>query len=281
MTLVAPLDSASSWLTWSNVVYVGGAVLTLAAAMHVLYEKRAFASGKRKEESFLSEAMVILAATVSLIGTIGAIHFSNVVAKLKDDDLAHFKQTSDLSIAGLNQQAESAKKETAQLFGQNQQLAIDLSKEQTIARNAEANLRKQNEETSRFTHALAVQQQTMATQVHTSPELSADQVNAIANALMPFGGQEVIMHRTEDTVVGRLGSSLAQAFIKAHIQFPHYSIDMGQLYQGITVAVHADKGHPPLADVLLNALRQQGIIATPVALDTVPEGKVAIFLGPQ
>jgi hypothetical protein len=186
-----------------------------------------------------------------------------------------------LSIAGLNQQTESAKKETAQLFGQNQQLAIDLSKEQTIARKAEAGLQKQNEETSRYSHALAVQQQTIAQQIHTSPELTTAQVEAIANALTPFGGQEVIMHRTEDTVVGRLGASIATAFNTAHIKIPSYSIDMGQLYQGVTIAVHADKGHPPLADVLLNALRQQGIVVTPVSLDTVPEGRVALFLGPQ
>jgi hypothetical protein len=288
MIAVAPLDSASSWLTWSNVVYVGGAVLTLTAAMHVLYEKRAFASGKRKTESFLSEAMVIAAAFVSLLGTIGAIHFGNVVSKLKDDDLAQYKKAADIKIAQseaeskiASQKSEEARLKTEQTSAENSQLRLDVSKEQRQARKSEAQLAKQNETTSRFTHALAVQQQTMAEQMHASPELTASQVEAVAALLKPFAGQEVIIHSTADTVVGRLGRGITAAFNQAHIQFPQYSIDMGQLYKGISVVVHAEQGHPPLADALVIALRQQGIPVDAVSLDSVPVGKVAIYLGPQ
>lgn len=94
-------------------------------------------------------------------------------------------------------------------------------------------------------------------------------------------GQEVIIHTTSDTVVGRLAANIAAAFRQAHIQFPEYSTDFGALYKGISVVVHANEGHPPLADALIKALRQQGIRVNPVALDSVPDGKVAIYLGPQ
>lgn len=278
--MVAPLDSASSWLTWSNVVYVGGAVLTLAAAMHVLYEKRAVIAGRRTKESFISEALVILAATVSLAGTIGAIHFGNVVSKLKDDELAMYKKAADLRLAELATEAEQAKKETAELSKQNKQLGIDLSKEQTTARKQEGELKKQTEGTIRFAQALAVQQQTMARQIHASPELDDAQVDALAKALAPFKGQELIVHTTVDTVVQRLGASLSRACDKAGIVHSN-TTDFGVLYQGVTVAVHAQEGHPQFADVLVIALREQGIVPSTLSLDQVPEKKVAVYLGPQ
>jgi hypothetical protein len=287
MTIAAPLDSASSWLTWSNAVYVGGAALTLAAAMHVLYEKRAIASGKRTKDSFISEAAVILAATVSLVGTIGAIHFGKVVSKLKDDDLAQYKKAADLKIAGLTKESEDAKKETAQLTKDNKQLQIDLSKEkttlskeQTTARTAESDLKKANESTVQFTQALAMQQQVMAQQVHTSPELNESQIAAVATMLKPFAGQELIIHSTTDTVVARLGNSVAAACKMGGIT-PQFTEDLGAMYQGVSVVVHADQGHPPLADILVIGLRQQGIIVTPASNNSVPVGKVAIYLGPQ
>jgi hypothetical protein len=121
----------------------------------------------------------------------------------------------------------------------------------------------------------------MAQQIHTSPELNGAQVEAIATALKPYAGQEVIIHCTSDTVVRRLTQSIAIAFNRAQIKYPQFTIDMDKIYQGVAVAVHANEGHPPLADALLAALRQQGISVTPVAADQVPIGKVAIYLGPQ
>src|SRR5580658_10285777 len=84
MYVATPLDSASHLLIASNIIYVAGAVLTLGAAIHVLWEKRAVLAGRRLQESFWAEASVVVAAAVSVLGTIGAIYFSSVVSHLKD-----------------------------------------------------------------------------------------------------------------------------------------------------------------------------------------------------
>jgi len=281
MTITAPLDSASSWLTWSNVVYVGGAVLTLAAAMHVLYEKRAFASGKREQESFLSEAMVIFAATVSLIGTIGAIHFSNVVSKLKDDDLSQYKRGADLNIAQLTKDTGTANLAAEELRKENTQLRIDLSKEQGHARQAEGKLAKQNKETYNYAHALAQQQAAMSDQAHVSPILTDFQIETLAILLRPFAGSDVSLHSTGDTTVLRLKVSIARALDKAGLTFKTNSIDIGLLYIGVSVAVHSPQDVPPLANLLIEGLHNAGIDVHPVSLATVPAGQVAIYLGPN
>lgn len=284
----APLDSASSWLTWSNVVYVGGAVLTLAAAMHVLYEKRAFADGKRKKDSFLSEAMVIVAATVSLIGTIGAIHFGDVVGKIKDDDLARYKKSADLSIAQLtkdaataNQKAQEAENRAEDTSKANAQLQIQVSQNALKAEKAQSALAKQNQETYNYAHALAQQQATMAEQAHVSPVLTKTQITTFSEALRPFSGQDVIFHSTLDTTVLRLKQSIAIALMNAGITFKENSMDAGSLYQGVSVVVHSPQDVPPLANTLVQGLRQAGISVNTVSLESIPQGRVAIYLGPN
>jgi hypothetical protein len=288
MTITAPLDSASSWLTWSNIVYVGGAVLTLAAAMHVLYEKRAFASGKRTKESFLSEALVLVAATVSLIGTIGAIHFGSVVSKLKDDELAQYKKGADLNIAQLtkdaataNQKAQEARDRAEATSNANAKLQIEVSRNATKAEKAEAALSKQNQETYNYAHALAQQQAIMSEQAHVSPILTDFQIETLANQLRPFSGSDVGLRSTSDTTVLRLKQSIAVALNKAGLTFKANNIDMGALYQGVSVAVHSPQDVPPLANTLVQELRNAGIDVHPVSLNSVPAGQVAIYLGPN
>ena len=281
MTITAPLDSASSWLTWSNVVYVGGAVLTLAAAMHVLYEKRAFASGKRKQDSFLSEAMVILAATVSLMGTIGAIHFGNVVSKLKDDELAEYKKGADLNIAQLTKDTGTANLAAEQLKKENTQLRIDLSKEQGQARKAEGELAKQNKETYDYAHALAQQQAAMSEQARVAPILTDFQIQTLANSLVSFAGTDVILHSTPDTTVLRLKVNIATALNKAGLTFKTNETNFGALFQGVSVVVHSPQDVPPLANTLVQGLRNAGIEVHTSSLPDVPAGKVAIYLGPN
>jgi hypothetical protein len=125
-------------LNWSNAVYVGGAVLTFAAAAHVLYEKRAVILGRRKRESVLSEASVITAAAVSLIGTLFAIRFGNVVSHLKDNDLAAYKTSADLKIAQANSAVASANRRAQEAYQKGQE--AERRAAQANAHAAETNL---------------------------------------------------------------------------------------------------------------------------------------------
>jgi hypothetical protein len=291
------IDSASSLLNWSNAVYIGGAVLTFAAAAHVLYEKRAVILGRRARESVIAEASVIGAAAISLIGTIFAVHFGNVVSHLKDVDLAAYQEQARVEIAKANasaaqanqraqeanQKAQDAKDETARTTRANLQLQNDVAKNKTEARNAEAQLGKQNQETSNFAHALAKQQENMAGEVKVAPVLDASQIDALADALRPFAGQAVIFHSTLDTTVLRLGATIRAALAKASLVSTdnEFMMDLGALYKGVSVAVHDPTNVPPLATALVLGLRQAGITAHPVSIPTVPEGRVAIYLGPN
>lgn len=108
MSPASPIDSASSWLWWSNFVYVGGAVLTFVAAMLVFVEKRLIASGKRARAMIITEVFAIAAAILSFTGTCGAIYFGTVVSHLKDDDLAAYKASARVQIAQANDHAAQA-----------------------------------------------------------------------------------------------------------------------------------------------------------------------------
>jgi flagellar biosynthesis GTPase FlhF len=190
------------------------------------------------------------------------------------------KALSDAATA--NQKAQEAKLKAQETERSNTSLKVELNKHEEQEKENEIKLAAQNQQTAQFTQALQFQQQTMAQQIHVSPELNNAQIDAIAAELKPFAGQEVIIHRTDDTVVGRLASSIANAFLRAGIKFPQYSDDISQLYQGVTVVVHApDQGHPPMADALVNALMRQGIPVNKGAIDSVPMGAVALYLGPQ
>jgi hypothetical protein len=252
--------------------------------MYILYESRAVALGLRPKRYLLTEIAILVAAFIALVGTSGAVHFGDLVSKLKDADLKAYQKQADMQIALANKDsaqanatAQQAKLQAEETSRANALLQIRVSKGQIETKKAQSALAAKNEQNSQYTRALAVQQQTMAQQIHTSPELTRAQIDLIANALKPFSGQEVIMHRTGDTVVGRLGSSIANAFLQAGIKFPQYLIDIDQLYQGVTVVVHADQGHPLLADVLVSALLQQGIPVNKVAMDSIPAGKVALY----
>ena len=281
MFIASPIDSASSWLKGSNVLYVCGAVLTLAAAAHVLVEKRAVLAGKRSKESFWAEASVVLAALVSVLGTIGAIHFSNVVSHLKDVALLEYQQKAGIEIAQANADAVTAKAVAEETSNANLLLQKQLTKHEGQELGNEAKLATQNKETFDYAHALAQQQATMAEQARVSPVLDAAQIVALATLLRPFAGQDVILHSTPDTTVLRLKVSIAQALMGAGITFKQNSMDMGQVYQGVSVAVRSPQAVPPLANSLVAGLRAAGIVVSTVSLNAIPAGSVAIYLGPN
>jgi hypothetical protein len=122
----------------------------------------------------------------------------------------------------------------------------------------------------------------MAEQAHVSPILTDYQITALAAALGPFRGSDVLFHATSDTTVLRLKRTIEIAFQRAGITESYNSIDMGELYQGVTVAVHDPADVPGLANALVLSLRAAGIdVQTASVPQRVPAGKVALFLGPN
>jgi hypothetical protein len=285
MVITVPLNTASSLLLWSNRVYVTGAVLTLASAGMVLFEKRSRNQGRPLRLGLTTEIVVIIAAFICLCGTVGAISFGNVVSHLKDIDLATYKAGADTKIAQANRDAASANEKAEEAKKDNFQLQGDLLKHEGNEREAEAKLSAK--ETIDYNHALEEQRATaqqnvlMAAQAHVSPVLTNFQIESLANLLTPYKGQEVILHSTLDTTVLRLKQSIAVAIDKAGITFQQNSMDAGALYQGVSVVVHSPQEVPPLANSLVMGLRSAGITVNTVSLDTVPKGKVAVYLGPN
>ncbi len=121
----------------------------------------------------------------------------------------------------------------------------------------------------------------MAEQAKLSPNLTDYQIQQLAERLMPYRVQDVIPRSTTDTTVLRLKGTVAMALFKAGVTFKTNNIDMGSIYQGVSAAVHAPDDVPPLAETLVQGLRQAGIDAHSGALNTVPANSVVIFLGPN
>jgi hypothetical protein len=147
MYTASPLDSASHWLNASNIVYIAGAVLTFGAAIHVLLEKRAILAGRRQRESFWAEASVVIAATVSVLGTMGAIHFSNVVSHLKDVDLDTYKTQASVQIAQAERDAANANQEAEDDKKANLQLQGALTQHESSENKIQAELTRENKAT--------------------------------------------------------------------------------------------------------------------------------------
>ena len=107
--MMSPLDTASSLLWWSNVLYVVGALLTLGTSAMVLFEKRQAGKGIEVKHSVRNEVFFVSSALICLAGTCGAIYFSSKVSNIKDADLAAYKVSAGLQIAQANNAAEQAK----------------------------------------------------------------------------------------------------------------------------------------------------------------------------
>jgi hypothetical protein len=263
--------------------------------MYVLFENRAVALGKRVKFYLLAEIVVLVAAFLSLIGTIGAIHYGNVVSRLKDADLSAYKTSADIKIVQAKLDAATAYKLAADALSgagvanrkaedaslANTSLKIELAKHEGHEQAAETKLAAQNKETSDFAHALAQQQQNMAEQAKVSPILNQAQADNLANLLRPYAGQTVTVHMTLDTVVIRLGNGIQYALSHAGIKTSGSMMDAGATYQGVSVVVHSPQDVPPLANALVMGLREAGIEVHPVSIDSVPKGQVAIYLGPN
>lgn len=282
MAPLSPLHSALWWLHTSNVLYVVGALFTLLTAAWVVYETRAVAMGRHQKFFLLSEVAGAISAGICLLGSIGAIHYGNVVSHLKDVQLAAYEKSADLKISQADAQAATAKQGAAAAEVKNSQLKIQLAQDERQEKDAQARLQSALQKNAQFTQSLAYQQAVMSKQIHTSPELRPDQIQDLSNELRPFSGQNVSIETTDDTVVERLAASIAMSLHHAGITTKQYATVMGALYEGVSVAVHSPADVPPVANALVIDLRQLGIQVHPVAVPKmVKPGDVTIFLGPS
>ncbi len=285
MIVASPLDTASSWLTASNILYLVGSGLTVITALFVLYENRAITLGKRAKFYLLSEIAVVASAILSLTGSIGAIHFANVVAHIKDVDLATYKTSADIKITQARLDAATAYGIAAQALHSTALLQTDLASHESQERVTNARLTAK--ETFDYNNVLAQQKaasqqnMVMAQQAKLSPVLDDLQITALGNSLKLFAGQDVIFHSTGDTTVLRSKVSIERALQAAGLTAKENSIDLGQIYQGISVVVHSPQDVPPLANALVIGLRAAGITVNTVSSDTVPSGRVALYFGPN
>jgi hypothetical protein len=296
--IASPLDSASRLLDWSNVLYVGGAALTVASAMYILWENRAIASGKRVKFYLLSEFIVALAAAASLIGTIGAIHFGNLVSHIKDDELSHYQAQAKIDIANAesaaatanatartaDRKAQEARQKADSTETANAKLRIEVFKHEAEAKQANIALAAQTEKVNQFAQGVAQQQQGMAQQMQASPSIGEPQIQQLANLLRPYAGQTISVHTMMDARSQRLARQLEEAFQRAGVKIGMNMTDLGADYKGILIAVHdaSPAPHPPVADALLNALHSMGIAANGVADPGMAgDGQITILIGPE
>ena len=113
------LDSATNLLRWSNRFYVMGATFTLLSAGLVLYAKHAKNQGRVLGWKLITEIVVIVAAFISLCGTVGAIVFGNIAVHFKDLEIQGYETTANQKIAEAHAAAAAAQAETARLSQEN------------------------------------------------------------------------------------------------------------------------------------------------------------------
>jgi hypothetical protein len=235
----------------SNYIYVVASLLAVVSTIVIVNKTKSLDAEKDRQSKAVSDAANV------------EIEKAKAAAKIAD------------------QKAEEARNKADLVEQENIKLRGTVSFDATTARTAEAALAKANKETSDFAHSLQQQQATMAEQAKVSPALTQYQILQMTSGLMMYSGQEVVVHLTSDTVVIRLGNGIETAMRNAGIKVTG-SIDMGALYQGVSVAVNNAVNVPPLANALVNLLHQAGIEVHPVAVPTmVQAGQVAIFLGPN
>lgn len=304
MTTSLSVDSASHLLTTSNVIYVVGAVLTLSSAAMVMYEKNSKNKGIELRWGLTTEIVVIVAAFVSLIGTIGAIQFGRTVSHLKDVSLETYKTQAKIQIAQAEKDAETAKANAAAAIQgagvanqnaedarlkadktetENSKLKVEVMNHETAEAKANAELAAQTEKVNRFAQGVAAQQQGMAQQMQAVPTLGEPQIAEIANQLKPFAGQKISVHIMLDAHSERLGEQIERALKMAGIVITMGSVDVGPNYQGVIVGVKnpSPAPHPEFANALLNAFHSVGILARGIAFPNLKDDEVGIYIGPN
>jgi hypothetical protein len=230
----------------------------------------------------VSNYIYVIASLLAVLATIVIVTKTKSLDAEKDRVAGVQSAQANQGAADANKKAQVAYDDAEKVKAENLKLQGNVASESTRAGSAEAGLAKANKETSDFAHSLQQQQATMQEQAKVSPVLSPIQVAVLTNVLKGFSGQDVEMHSTTDTTVLRLKYGIDMAFKQAGITESQNMMEMGALYQGVTVAVHSATNVPPFANILAEALHVSGIdVHTAAVPERVPEGKVAIFLGPN
>jgi hypothetical protein len=283
------VQSLSQSVNHWQFIYIASATLALLSTFAIV--AFAFHWEQHKTALRFSNYLYVLFSLIAVIATIVIVVRTNSLDIEKDlqvaqaqKDAAQAKKDAAKAIsdaATANQKAQEANEHAANVEAENLKLGGQVGKDAVTARAAEAALEAKNKETSDFAHGVAIQQQNMAIQAKVSPTLTVAQAMSLANYLKPYAGQNVAVHMTLDTVVIRLGNGIQYALQQAGIKADGSSMDAGQTYQGVSVAVHSPQDVPPLANALVMGLRAQGIAVNPASDPSVPAGTVRIYLGPN
>lgn len=287
------LDTLGRSLNHWQALYILAITLALLSTFAILVFS--FHLKKRNTELRVSNYVYVLCSVIAVVATIVIVAKSHALDAEKDREVTLKQKDADLRIQQsktiasqaeadaqiAKQRAEEARLKAADANKENSNLRIDVSREQKATLDAEAKLREENRETFNYAHALAQQQATMAEQAHVSPVLTDFQVDNLGRILAPYKGQDVILHSTLDTTVLRLKQTIAMALLKAGLTFKDNSMDAGALYKGVSVIVHSPQDVPALANSLVLGLRSSGVDVNTVSMDSIPQGRVAIYLGPN
>lgn len=242
----------------SNYVYAIAACLSVIATLVIITKTRSFDSEKDR----LSE--------IKINGLQRETAMANASAA---------KANADAKSA--YQKAEEARLKAEQTAAANLGLRIEVTKQETETKKATSDLAKQNQQTAQFAQGLAQQQQGMAQQMQATPSLSESQTNIIADRLKPFAGQKIAIHTMSDARCQRLGAQIHKAALQANLNVVEHSTDFGPNYTGVAVGVKKVAGHPPMADVLINAIQSVGVPVRGGLEPSLPDDVVGIFIGPE
>jgi hypothetical protein len=133
----------------SNYLYVVASLLAVVATIIIVNKTRSVDAEKDREVKIVTDA-------------------ANLKIAQAGSDAA--KALSDAATA--NQKAQEAKLKAQETERSNTSLKVELNKHEGQEKENEIKLVAQNQQTAQFTQALQFQQQTMAQQIHVSPELN-------------------------------------------------------------------------------------------------------------
>ena len=278
---------------WQAIYIVSIVVALLSTFAIVVF---AFHVQQHKFGLKVSNYVYVVASILAVIATIVIVNRTHSLDAEKDRLVKVATDAADLKIAQANKDAASALSDAAtanQKAGEatlkaestnqaNLRLKIELTQHEAQEKGVEAKLAAQNQQTAQFAAGVAQQQQGMAQQMQTTPSLGELQVQQIADQLKLFAGHKVELHMMLDARCQRLGAELETALQRAGITVSA-SNDVGPIYQGIRVGVKnaSPAPHPVFAESLVNAIRSVGIQTGGIAVPSLEDEAVGIYIGPE
>lgn len=127
-----------------------------------------------------SNYIYITASALALVATIAIITKTRSINAQKDRQLKRFEAQADVQIQQFKAIAAQADQKAEKAKLENSALRVVVSNGALATKKAESELAAENEKTSQFTHALQLQQENMAQQMHVSPVLDASQIRFVS-----------------------------------------------------------------------------------------------------